>query len=67
LIFEHLFPHNHLEIAQVLQFKAAVLSALERHAEADQCEEQASQIEDDIAAGAARIERLVARLPELAL
>lgn len=65
VIYRQLFPEDHLEIAQVLQLKAAALVIAERQDEANECLRQATWIEDDIAAVEAICARRLARLPDL--
>ncbi len=63
-IFDQLFPHTHLEVAQVMQFKAAALASAGLNAEADDLEFQASLIEDEISARSSKAEMIAERLPE---
>ncbi|HEY9755461.1 MAG TPA: tetratricopeptide repeat protein [Oculatellaceae cyanobacterium] len=63
-IFSQLFPADHLEVAQVLQFKAALLELSGRQNEADALNQQAQDIEEKVGASAQQVETRLESLPQ---
>lgn len=63
-IFSQLFPADHLEVAQVLQFKAALLELSGRQSEADALNQQAQDIEEKVGASAQQVETRLESLPQ---
>ena len=66
-IFAQLFPHSHLEVAQLMQFKASALSSAGKIEEAEELECLAGSIEDEVTARSSKAEAISERLPELVL
>ena len=64
-LVEKIFGENHLEVAQILKFKANVLRKLGDKQKADLLQLRADTIEDEITEHALQVERLKANLPAI--
>jgi tetratricopeptide (TPR) repeat protein len=62
-IFSQLFPADHLEVAQIMQFKASLLELSGHQNEADVLSQQAEQIEEKVGASAQQVEARLESLP----
>ena len=62
-IFTQLFPADHLEVAQILQFKASLLELCGRQREADALNRQAEEIEEKVGASANQVQESLESMP----
>lgn len=64
-LLKKIFGESHLEVAQILMFKANILRKLNQKCEAETAQNQATQIESQITTRAMRIEQLRTDLPAI--